>query len=195
MNNSYLSFTFSSFEDRKFINSERITTFIGMELDRYTIRYQQQPFMRFIDYLTNQLLGFVMSPDSLDNYDRPPNKDFKFTQYFQAKHKEVEGMVRGLLMPFFSYMQFRLSNIQLEFNSHPYMDCLKLAVREILIVNRNEPSTDRTETIPEQIVRYNKKPYFTALLANEYFRERLIRGCWVQRYSISLSEASLPDRS
>lgn len=100
-----------------------------MDLDRYIIRYQQQPFMRFIDYLTNQLMGFLLGPDSLDNYDRPPNKDFKFTQFFQARHKEVEGMVRSLLMPFFSYMQFRLRNIILEFNSHPYMDSLKIAVK------------------------------------------------------------------
>lgn len=193
--NSYLSFTFSTFEDRKFINSERISTFIGMELDRYTVRYQQQPFMRFIDYLTNQLLGFIMSPDSLDCYDRPPNKDFKFTPYIQAKRKDVEGMLRGLLMPFFAHMHFSFRNINLEFNSHPHMDCLRIAVREVLITNINEPARDRTEPIPEQITRFNKKPYFGGLLSNDYFRERVMQGCWVQRYVISLSEAVIPDKS
>jgi hypothetical protein len=67
--------------------------------------------MRFIDYLNNQLIGFIMNPNTLDNFDRPPNKDFKFTQYIQASHKEVDSMIKGLVMPFFAYMQFKITDI------------------------------------------------------------------------------------
>lgn len=57
--------------------------------------------MRFIDYLNNQLITFILKPFSVDIYEYKYNKEFKFSEYEQFTTKEVEKIIEGLLLPFF----------------------------------------------------------------------------------------------
>jgi hypothetical protein len=140
--------------------------------------------MRFIDYLTNQLLGFIMNPASLDLYENPPEKEFKFGRYQQMTQKEVMAVLRGLLMPFFAVMDIRMRGMVVMFNSHPRMDAVKLTVEEIVIANSNPASTKRTEAVPQIVDRFLKKPLFPQLSSNPYFKSRILTGCFIQTYSI-----------
>lgn len=79
--NASINVWFSTFEDYVFTNQQRTTGFFLLAIDDFTIRYQQQLMMRFIDYLNNQLISFILKPFSVDIYEYKYNKEFKFSEY------------------------------------------------------------------------------------------------------------------
>lgn len=48
------------YEPMTFINRERFKNYFLMNLNDGVISYQQQPLLRFIDFLTNQLILFIL---------------------------------------------------------------------------------------------------------------------------------------
>lgn len=96
-------------------------------------------------------------------------------------------------MPFFPFMDIRLKDISVEFNSHPGMDCLKIFAEEVLILSKNELQQGRRIHLePEQLARFKKKEYFNTLSANKYFEDRVLKGCFVNSFKINLNGAQLP---
>lgn len=49
-----------------------------MEFQNLQINYQQQPVLRFIDFLTNQIILFIMEPFSLHKFDTPDRGSYVF---------------------------------------------------------------------------------------------------------------------
>ncbi len=49
-----------------------------MNLHDILINYQQQPILRFIDFLTNQIILFIMEPFSLHKFDSPERGPYAY---------------------------------------------------------------------------------------------------------------------
>lgn len=75
-----------------FINKERFKNYFLMSLNDGVINYQQQPLLRFIDFLTNQVILFIMEPFSLHKYDSPNRGPFEFA-YMNFTEKEIKKMI------------------------------------------------------------------------------------------------------
>ena len=60
---------FSKFPESSFINKDRITSIFRLDAFDMEINYQQQPIMRFVDFLTNQIIFFLMDSSSLHKFD------------------------------------------------------------------------------------------------------------------------------
>lgn len=48
------------YEPMTFINSQRFKNYFLMNLNDVEINYQQQPLLRFVDFLTNQIILFIL---------------------------------------------------------------------------------------------------------------------------------------
>ncbi len=73
-----VDFSAGVFEPMAFINRQRFKNYFMLNLYDAEANYQQQPLMRFIDYLTNQIILFILQPFSLHRYDSPNRGSFKF---------------------------------------------------------------------------------------------------------------------
>lgn len=49
-----------------------------MNVSDLVINYQQQPILRFIDFLTNQIILFIMEPFDLHKFDSPERGSYAF---------------------------------------------------------------------------------------------------------------------
>lgn len=49
-----------------------------MKVSDLAINYQQQPILRFIDFLTNQIILFIMEPFDLHKFDSPERGSYAF---------------------------------------------------------------------------------------------------------------------
>lgn len=55
--------------------------------------YQNQPINRFVDYLLNPIIGFLMAPHELHKYDGPLRGPFKYYDYLDLTLAEVKGII------------------------------------------------------------------------------------------------------
>jgi hypothetical protein len=55
-----VDFSAGVFEPMAFINRQRFKNYFMLNLYDAEANYQQQPLMRFIDYLTNQIILFIL---------------------------------------------------------------------------------------------------------------------------------------
>ena len=49
-----------------------------LNIDELEVNYQQQPVLRFVDFLTNQIILFILEPFNLHKYDRPNRAAFQY---------------------------------------------------------------------------------------------------------------------
>jgi hypothetical protein len=61
-----------------FINRQRFKNYFMLNLYDAEVSYQQQPLLRFVDFLTNQIILFILEPFSLHKFDTPGRGPFEF---------------------------------------------------------------------------------------------------------------------
>lgn len=65
------------------MNKSRIKGLFYLELFDVQVNFQNQLINRFSDYLLNQIIGFILAPNSLHKYDGPRRGPYLY-QYGQS---------------------------------------------------------------------------------------------------------------
>lgn len=118
-NKDALLVNFSKFPQTSFINKDQITSFFKLDLFDLEINYQHQPVMRFIDYLTNQIILFLMNPNSLHKFEGLKRGPYVY-DYLNMTEKEVKNIIKDCIQPFFTKILINAKNLNVAFNSFPY---------------------------------------------------------------------------
>ncbi len=74
--------------------------------------------MRFIDYLTNQLILFFMEPPYLHRFDERVRGEFMYGGFYYTK-EEVEEYLKSIAVPFFNELKIHASNLVMLLNTWP----------------------------------------------------------------------------
>jgi len=86
--------------------------------------------MRFVDYLTNQLILFFMEPPYLHRFDERPRGEFKYGQFYYTKD-EIEENVRNIAVPFFNELKIYADNLVAYFNTWPGKEAIKFHIDRV----------------------------------------------------------------
>lgn len=118
------------FEPLAFVSRQRFKNYFLMNLRGLHINYQQQPFLRFVDALTNQLILFAMEPESLRRYERSEAGPFRYPP-FAYTEEQVRKMLFESLHPFFTLLQIEACDLTLHFNSHPHDQAIPMQIARL----------------------------------------------------------------
>lgn len=86
------------------------------------LNFQNQPLNRFVDYLLNQIIGFILAPHSLHKYDGPKRGPFLYDHNVVFTEKEIRDFIGDSLQPFFTKLLINAYDLTLTFNSFPGME-------------------------------------------------------------------------
>lgn len=114
-----VDFSVGVFEPMAFINKQRFKNYFMLNLFDAEINYQQQPLLRFVDYLTNQIILFILEPFSLHKFDSPHRGHFDFGA-LNFTEEEVKKILYECVYPCFTHLNMRATNLVVNFNSHPH---------------------------------------------------------------------------
>ena len=74
-----------------------------MRAENIHINYQHQPLMRFIDFLTNQIILFFMEPFNLHKYDSSERGSYTFDK-LSFTQKDIKKMLYESVYPTFTHL-------------------------------------------------------------------------------------------
>lgn len=83
--------------------------------------------MRFIDYLTNQLILFFMEPQFLHRFNGVVRGSFKYDKFYYTR-EEIEEYVRNIAVPFFNQLLVDAYNLVIYFNTWPNKEAIKFHI-------------------------------------------------------------------
>jgi hypothetical protein len=101
------------------------------------LNFQNQLVNRFVDYLFNQIIAFILAPHSLHKFDGPRRGPYLY-QYSQSMtEKEVREIISDALQPFFTKMLINAYNLTVKFNSFPKLEGFNLDFESLKIQTYN----------------------------------------------------------
>ena len=123
---------FSGFEEEHFVNKEFLHNFLTINAYDLDLKYQQQPIMRFIDFLADQIIIFLMEPHSLHKFDSDKRGPYAYENNVMTE-KEVRKYCLEFLQPFYTNISVHAKNSLVAFNSFPGLKAIPITIETISV--------------------------------------------------------------
>lgn len=112
-------------------------SFFKLDIYDSHLNFQNQPLNRFVDYLLNQIIGFILAPHSLHKFDGPKRGPFLYENNTYFTEKEIREFVADSLQPFFTKMFINAYDLGVTFNSFPHLEGIDFEIDMLKIETFN----------------------------------------------------------